>query len=101
MPGLNANENYLQVHVILCHLYYLLFFFSFFFSLPIHPGVNPERDTGNYDSWPSFRGRHQSAGSLSCKGQSWGSNPKLLLLHHSVFWVGEDSELWMFPLHLE
>lgn len=32
MPSLNANENYLQLHVILCHLNYLHFpFFSLLF----------------------------------------------------------------------
>lgn len=32
MPSLNANENYLQLHVILCHLYtqLVLHFFPFF-----------------------------------------------------------------------
>lgn len=32
MPSLNANENYLQLHVILCHLYTQLVFLFLFLS---------------------------------------------------------------------
>lgn len=100
MLGLNANENYLQLHAILCHLYYLLFsFFSLLFNLDIIP---ENQILGNISG--HFADEKTNAQGHSSQRAGWGSNPELsfsfffffnltILLQGTKF-----SELWMCPL---